>query len=365
MSRSQPQPDGPHGGDGAGGIAHAGAGARPPWSRVDNGGMTAPLTSAADGPTPDDEAAATAHDLATLARAAATAVAPYLRSVARTVTTFETKADVHDPVTVHDRRVEEALHALLAHMVPGSRVLGEETGEHVLPVEPQRLGAGFTDHFVVPTSPQVQGARRRRAALGERVRWIIDPIDGTANFAAGLAYFNTSVAAELDGRVVAGAISVPMGHEVFVADARRCWREGPGGTADLHADGPDREDRALLITYYPGRAMLTRHPARSLAHETLLVGAYQATRRPGAAALDLAMVAAGWCGAMLGTSFKPWDVAAGIHLVRVAGGRVLNLPLGTDLPDGLRPGIVASARQLDAGTAASVLRELDEAARRP
>lgn len=320
---------------------------------MDNGGMTNPQMI------PDG--AAIAHDLSTMAREAALAVAPYLRSVARTVTDFETKADVHDPVTVHDRRVEGALHALLARMVPGSRVLGEETGEHTLPTESQKLGPDFTEHFHVPTSPEVQGALRRCATLGDRVRWIVDPIDGTSNFAAGMSYFNTSVAVELDGAVVAGAVSVPMSLEVFVADADRCWVEGPGGRCDLRADGPAREDSSLLISYYPNRAALAGHPARSLDHETRLAEAYQAIRRPGACALDLAMVAAGRCGAMIGTSFKPWDVAAGIHLVRVAGGRVLNLPLGTDLPEGLRPGIVASARQLDASTACSILHELDEA----
>ncbi|MBP7881167.1 MAG: hypothetical protein KAZ70_01895, partial [Actinomyces sp.] len=55
----------------------------------------------------------------------------------------------------------------------------------------------------------------------------------------------------------------------------------------------------------------------------------------------------------------PWDVAAGIHMVRVAGGSVLNLPMGTDLPDGLRPGVVASGSTLQATTAERVLRELD------
>lgn len=333
-------------------IAHVDTPAVTPGARVDNGSMSNPI--------PSDGDAAIAHDLATLAGAAATAVAPYLRSVARTVTSFETKVDVHDPVTLHDRRVEGALHALLARMVPGSRVLGEETGEHVLPLEPPKLTGEFTEHFLVPTSPEVQGALRRCAPLRNRVRWIIDPIDGTANFAAGMSYFNTSVAAEVDGTVVAGAVSVPMSHELFVGDRDRCWVEGPTGTRELHADGPSREDHALLITYHPGLAVLRRDPRLGLDHETRLAEAYQALRRPGAAALDLAMVAAGWCGAMIGTSFKPWDVAAGIHLVRVAGGRVLNLPLGSGQPDGLRPGVVASARQLDACTATALLRELEE-----
>ena len=85
---------------------------------------------------------------------------------------------------------------------------------------------------------------------------------------------------------------------------------------------------------------------------------YSVVRRPGAAAVDLAMVAAGWIGVAMGFTFKPWDVAAGIHLVKVAGGHVLNLPLATGLPEGLRPAIVASVGTLDAHTARAVLEEV-------
>lgn len=314
-------------------------------------------TSGTDGtPAP----AGTAHDLALLAQGAARAVAPYLRRVAHTVTVVETKADVHDPVTEHDRRVESALHTLLARMVPGSRVLGEETGEHVLPEDPGRIPPDFADHFALPTAPEVRGALQRSSELGDRVRWILDPIDGTANFAAGLPWFNTSVAAELDGQVVAGSISVPLAREVFTADSEHCWHQDPDGTHELRAEGPAREQDAVLLSYHPGLGWLTREPHLSLDHEARLARAYQAVRRPGAGALDLAMVAAGWAGAMLGVSFKPWDVAAGIHMVRVAGGQVLNLPGTTSLPDGLRPIVVASARSLDAPTARSVAREVQQ-----
>ena len=307
------------------------------------------------------EARAIAHDLAVLTRAAAISVAPYLRSVARTATTIETKRDLHDPVTVHDRRVEAALHTVLASLVPGSRVLGEETGEHFLPTaEDVKFPPGFGERFTVPTAPEVLGASRRSASLGRRVRWIVDPIDGTANFASGSPYFNTSVAAELDGHVVAGAISVPMSREVFVADAQRVWYESPDANHDLHAASPETEAESVLLSYYPGVGALRSFPEQAHAHEFRLMSAYQATRRPGAGALDLAMIAAGWAGAMIGIGFKPWDVAAGIHMVKVAGGHVLNLPLRTDLPDGLRPGVAAWGRDLDAPTVTSVLREIQE-----
>ncbi len=299
-----------------------------------------------------------AHDLATLAKAAGLAVAPYLRAVARTSTAVETKEDMHDPVTEHDRRVEGALHVLLGGMVPGSRVLGEETGEHVLPADPPRVSATFLEHFALPMAPEVRGAMTRCAHLGVRVRWIIDPIDGTANFAAGLPWFNTSVAAELDDEIVAGAISAPMSREIFVADAERCWYESPEKTRSLNAEGPSHEAEAVLISYHPGVGLLSAEPQLAVDHEARLARAYQTIRRPGAAALDLAMIAAGWCGAMMGISFKPWDVAAGLHLVKVAGGRVLNLPLDTDLPDGLRPAVLASAHDLDPVMARTVLEEV-------
>lgn len=293
-----------------------------------------------------------ATELARMVRAAGLSVAPYLRSVARTVTSFDTKRDFHDPVTAHDRAVEARLRRVLGALVPGSRVLGEETGEHVLPGGQAREDEASAD---LSALLREDGDARR---LGARLRWIVDPIDGTANFAAGLPYFNTSIAAELDGRVVAGAISVPLTHELFAADLERAWHEGPEGVRDLHADGPSRERDGVLLAYYPGRRALHHDARAAVNQERRLADAYSATRRFGACALDLAHVAAGWAGAMIGTNFRPWDVAAGIHLVCVAGGRVLNLPLSTSLPDGLRPGVVAEGAHLDAATPRAVLREV-------
>lgn len=301
-----------------------------------------------------------AHDLAVLARAASRAVGPYLRRVSRTVMRVDTKADVHDPVTVHDRRVEGALHTLLAHMVPGSRVLGEETGEHLLPSSPPPFPDGFTEDVDLPTSPEVQGALRRVQLLGPRVRWLVDPIDGTANFAAGLPWFNTSIGVELDGTVVAGAVNAPLLSEVYVADLDHAWREGEDGTVPLVSRGPVREDEALLVSYHPGARLLTADPSFAVGQESRLVSAYQTTRRLGACALDLAMVAGGWVGCVVGMSFKPWDVAAGLHLVKTAGGGVHTEPLDTGLPPGLCPAIVASVGTLHPTTALSVLADYVE-----
>ncbi|WP_022868402.1 inositol monophosphatase family protein [Schaalia vaccimaxillae] len=85
--------------------------------------------------------------------------------------------------------------------------------------------------------------------------------------------------------------------------------------------------------------------------------AYQSTRRLGAYALNLSYVAAGWLGATMELTFKPWDVAVGIHILRVAGGTALNVDTGSGMPDGLRSALVASGNGFDATTAQRVLEE--------
>lgn len=299
-----------------------------------------------------------ATDLAEVVSAGALLVAPYLRKVARSAPEVGLKQDIHDPVTIHDRHVEGMLRAFLGAAVPGSRVLGEEMGEDVSPPEGPEFQECAEAADTLPSS-----VRERVGGLGNRVRWIVDPIDGTANFASGLTYFGTSIAAELDGAVVAGAISVPFNYELFVADATNAWHfnESTGTRAPLRSEGPTRESEALIATYYPGHYSLTRRPELTLAHERDLMTHYSTVRRPGAGALDLAMVAAGWIGVSMGVRFKPWDVAAGIQMVKVAGGNVLNLKMGTEEPEGLRPGIVASVGTLRATTAERILRELEEA----
>lgn len=280
------------------------------------------------------------RELALLALAAGESVAPYLKRVARSKPDFDTKRDFHDPVTVHDKHVEDELRKFLTERTPGCRFLGEEMGESDPGVPASNDGG-------------IKG-------LGSRLRWIIDPIDGTANFASGLIYFNTSIAAELDGEVVAGSVTVPAVGEAFVADSHRAWHIAADGTeTEMHADGPRSEATALLATYYPSLGSLVDYPEETARHDVELMSSYGTVRRPGAAALDLAHVAAGWLGALLGIGFSPWDVAAGIHMVKVAGGKVLNLPLDTDLPDGLRPAVVAEGRSVNAETARRVLEEIN------
>lgn len=293
---------------------------------------------------------------------AAASVAPYLRSVARTITDFHTKANQHDPVTEHDQRTERLLHALLALCVPGSRALGEEHGEVTLASPTDHLSLAGMEEFLPEDAADPSAILGRHAdfaqiaELGGRVRWIIDPIDGTANFASGRTYFGTSIAAELDGRIVAGVVTVPMLHEYFYATATQAFHvDSLGVSTQIHAQGPHDEKQAVLISYYPPARLMRTRPTVAIQRELALFDAYMALRRTGACALDLAHIAAGWTGAMIGTMFKPWDVAAGLHIVRTAGGWALNLPLHTELPDGYAPGVVAAGANFHPATAEAVM----------
>jgi len=155
-----------------------------------------------------------------------------------------------------------------------------------------------------------------------RNRWIADPLDGTTNFLHGVPHFAISLALERDGEVIAGVIYQPISDELF-------WAEKGNGA---FVDTPNARSRRLRVS---GR----KDPARALVgtgiphlgkgdHATYHKKLTQVTervagvRRWGAAALDLAFVAAGRYDAFFEFGLAPWDVAAGILLVREAGGLV-------------------------------------------
>ncbi|WP_051259239.1 inositol monophosphatase family protein [Schaalia suimastitidis] len=296
-----------------------------------------------------------ASALADIALEAAWAPAAYLRQAAHSGTDFTTKANYHDPVTIHDQAVETALRIILDCAVPGSLLLGEEGGA-------APLGGPTCDLDVacapLPSSPRWHEALSAVAGLGNRVRWIVDPIDGTANFAAGMPWFCTSIGVELDGRVVAGVVVAPLLDQAWAADSAKAWHEGRGIRTPLQAGRPLTEKEALFICYYPGPSTIKRDGATALAYEATLFEAHQTLRRTGAAALDLAHIASSWCAGMMGFGFGPWDLAAGVHIVRIAGGTVHNPDTGTGLPEGLRPACLAIAPGAELPTATNVFSQI-------
>ena len=148
-------------------------------------------------------------------------------------------------------------------------------------------------------------------------RWIIDPLDGTVNFAHGFPMFCVSVAVEAAGVLEYGVIYDPLREEIFEA------RRGGGASLNnrpLRVSRVDRLEAALLVTGFPYDSRL-RLP-ETLARMGRMLAVAQGVRRAGSAALDLAYVAAGRLDGFWEENLKPWDTAAGVLLVAEAGGTV-------------------------------------------
>lgn len=242
---------------------------------------------------------------------AATAVGPYLREAFRAPMHVSTKRDAHDLVTEHDRESEERITERLLAALPGSRVLGEEGGS--------------------------------RGSSEARVEWHVDPIDGTVNFAAGIAFWCVSVAAAVEGVVVAGAIHDPMSGAVFSADLGGASLDG----SRLAVNGSPAESEAMVVSSFPGAIDLDLFGPAALEACEELLGAVRTLRSMGSGALGLAHVAAGWADATFDLNTNPWDVAAGSLILQQAGGRYVGFDRGRPVagPDAYRqPCYVGSGR---------------------
>jgi myo-inositol-1(or 4)-monophosphatase len=155
-------------------------------------------------------------------------------------------------------------------------------------------------------------------------RWIIDPLDGTTNYAHGFPWFCVSIGLEAAGELVAGVIYNPLHDELFTATR--------GGGAFLNGHRLNVSSRSplqntLLGTGFPYDC--ASDPVNNFANFIACQKAARGIRRAGAAALDLAYVAAGRLDGFWELKLKPWDVAAGVLLVREAGGTVTTFD-GTD-----------------------------------
>lgn len=252
-------------------------------------------------------------ELCLVAAEAVRLVAGDIRAAFRSAIEVGYKRDEHDPVTEHDRRAEQRIRAHLLRRVPGSTVVGEEDGT-------------------------VNGS----GTPNGDVRWYVDPIDGTANFAHGVAFFCTSVGAVAGGKIVAGAILDPIAGHLFTASPDGAYLNG----RPLRSAGVAEEGRALLISGYPSPRDLRRDGDAAPARLGALIRAYGTVRRPGSAALSLAHVAAGWADAAYGTSVSPWDVCAAQLLVTQAGGTYRPLPRDGGPPRWDSPGYLAHTATL-------------------
>lgn len=241
-----------------------------------------------------------------------------MRSVG--ITDVGTKSTATDVVTAADRAVERQITAALRRVRPQDAVFGEEYGD--------AGGAGG------PGS----------------VRWIVDPIDGTVNYLYGLPQYAVSLAAEVDGEVVAGVVcNAATGDEWTATRGGGAWRAG------RRLFGSSRTDLAqsLIATgfgYHPDRRA---HQAKVLAG---LIHHVRDVRRFGAASLDLCLAAEGGVDAYYEKGLNPWDHAAGGLIAREAGLRVGGLngaPPGPDLVVAAPPALFAPLHDLLASLGAA------------
>ena len=155
---------------------------------------------------------------------------------------------------------------------------------------------------------------------GGRAVWVVDPLDGTANFVRSFPHFAVSVGLVEDGVPTVGAVYDPMRDEVFAAArGHGAFRNG----RPLRVTSRPGLDGAFVTTGFPFR--IRRHIDTYLAVFREVHGRAMAIRRPGAAALDLAHTAAGVFDGFFEFNLSAWDVAAGAVLVREAGGVVSDL----------------------------------------
>lgn len=197
-----------------------------------------------------------------------------------------TKSSLTDVVTEVDRASEQLIVGRLLEARPHDAILGEEGGG---------------------------------SAGSSGVRWLVDPIDGTVNYLYGHPGFAISIAAELDGELIAGTVFDPWRDELF------CASRGGGATRNglaIHCTTVDSPPLALVATGFSYRAERRARQARVLAE---LLPDIRDVRRVGSAALDLCGVAVGRVDGYYESDLNPWDLAAGALIAREAGALVTDL----------------------------------------
>ena len=198
-----------------------------------------------------------------------------------------------DLVTEFDRRSEALLLARVRERYPDHAILAEESG----------TATGF--------------------------RWLIDPLDGTTNFAHNYPFFCVSIGVERDGELDAGVVHDPVRGETFAA------ARGAGATLDgrpIHVSDIGAVEDALLVSGFHYSIRERPEPTLTLFREFLMRA--QGVRRDGSAALNLCYLACGRFDGFWEARLSPWDMAAGVLIVREAGGSVTDFAGGPFRIDG-------------------------------
>ncbi|MBI2339684.1 MAG: inositol monophosphatase [Deltaproteobacteria bacterium] len=174
----------------------------------------------------------------------------------------------------------------------------------------ERLQGAFPDHDIMA---EEGGGKRKDSDY----KWIIDPLDGTTNFAHGYPLFCTSIALEHKGEIVLGVVYEPNHDELF------CAEKGGGSFLNekrIHVSREKEIGKSLLATGFAYDIKKTSK--NNLDHFKNMLMASQAVRRDGVAAIDLCYTACGRYDGFWELNLFPWDVAAGILVITEAGGKV-------------------------------------------
>lgn len=226
----------------------------------------------------------------------------------------DTKADQHDVVTRYDRECEAHIRRVILDAFPDSSIVGEE--------EAALVGPG-------------------------PLTWFVDPIDGTSNFARGIAMWAVSIGVAYEGELIGGVIFDPVSAQLFWADERGAFlrsREfggedqplgstggshgagnvesaGSGGSASSAGSrGSADPARATVALNFPLARDLVHFPELALEQFAQVTREFAQVRGLGSTCIALCWIAAGWLDVTVSFDTNPWDVAAGAFIIRKAGG---------------------------------------------
>jgi myo-inositol-1(or 4)-monophosphatase len=197
---------------------------------------------------------------------------------------ISSKEGKHNLVTEYDYKAEKYIIDMLRQSFPDSRFLAEESGA---------------------------------TGIEEGLLWIIDPLDGTVNFAHHIPIFSVSIALEKKGEILSGVIYQPLQNELFVAEKEKgAFLNGN----PIHVSSVLSIEQSILATGFPYN--LSENPFHCIDHFIDIVKLGIPIRRLGSAAIDLAYTAAGYFEGFFEVGLSPWDCAAGVLLIEEAGGKV-------------------------------------------
>ncbi|MBI2418635.1 MAG: inositol monophosphatase [Ignavibacteriales bacterium] len=202
----------------------------------------------------------------------------------------EYKTNISNLVTEIDKKSEKAIIEFIRKEFPGHGILAEESGA---------------------------------ANENAEYQWVIDPLDGTTNFAHGFPIFGVSIGIQKNGKTVCGAVYHVMNDIMYSAE------QGSGAYKNgkkIHVNENDSLEKSLLVTGFPYD--IADNPHNALTIFTNMVKASRGMRRLGSASIDFCCVAEGIFDGFWEVNLQPWDICAGKFIVEEAGGKVTDF-IGT------------------------------------